>query len=101
MPVKHEHAKHFSRASQKFYNSLRPPIDFYRARKSYWSWKNGPNDQEFIQLTNKKQGGPPSNLAANSNKYISSLSYVFAVNRMGNGKHAAHQRLIFEVQKPV
>ncbi len=64
-------------------------------------WAN--RSQEFVQWTNKKQGGLQNNLAANSNKYH--FFHIFYLNRMENGKDNrtsdAHSRLVFKVQKPV
>jgi hypothetical protein len=60
-------------------------------------WSN--RTQLFIYRTTSKQGGPPGNIAANSNKY-NFLHNDFTLTVWKMAKRTALQRLIFKVQNP-
>jgi hypothetical protein len=48
-------------------------------------------------MNNRKQGGPPSNLAAKNMGFFPQI--CIHLNREENGKTTVNQRLIFEFQK--
>jgi hypothetical protein len=59
-----------------------PPIDINQARSHIEAGTTDQWDSEFIQWTNRKQGGPQSNLAVNS--YPNPIR--FQLKRMENSK---------------
>ncbi len=76
-----------------------PQIGFYLARKSYWNVNNGPvgSKNSFNEEIRNKEG---RQVIWQRTPITIIYPICFPLNRMEKGKNA-HQRLMFEVQRPL